>query len=168
MIIRAAILSLCLFLCGCVLQSPTPLFSDADGKPLLRSFGKQFVAYDKVKGNWEKQKELITFAPAANHYVVHDKSGDIGVVFVPLKDKWWLLQATEKGKSSTYMLAEMQGKSLLLHILSCKVLKTNKSMKDAITFKGDDCTATASMTKDRFVELTKSPEPAVLKIEAVP
>ena len=79
-----------------------------------------------------------------------------------------MVQAQEPDKPSEYLLARFEGKALVLNTLSCKVLKTNKSLQDAITFKGDDCTANARMTKDKFAELTKSPEPVTLKIEAEP
>ena len=98
---------------------------------------------------------------------MHDKTGDVHLLFAALNDTWWVMQADETGKPSTYLLARFEGKSLLLNLLSCKILKSNKFLKDAITFKGDDCMANQQMTKDKFVELTKSPEPALLKIEAV-
>ena len=98
---------------------------------------------------------------------MHDKTGDVHLLFAALNDNWWVMQADETGKPSTYLLARFEGKSLVLNLLSCKILKSNKFLKDAITFKGDDCMANQQMTKDKFVELTKSPEPALLKIEAV-
>ena len=154
-------------LCGCVLQSTAPIFAENDGKLILQPFGNQFATFNKVGGKWEKQTDIGKFDAEGEHYLVHDKSGDIHVLFAALNGPWFVLQAQEPGKPSSYLLARFEGKSLVLNILSCKVLKTNKSMKDAITFKGEDCTATARMTKDKFVELTKSPEPATLKVEAV-
>ena len=165
---HAIILSLCLMLCGCVLQSTAPIFAENDGKLILQPFGNQFATFNKEGGKWKKQTDIGKFDAEGNHYLIHDKAGDIHLLFVALNGPWWVVQAQEPGKPSEYLLARFEGKSLLLNPLSCKVLKTNKSMKNAITFKGDDCTANAHMTKDKFVELTKSPEPATLKVEAVP
>ena len=165
---HAIILSLCLMLGGCVLQSTTPIFAETDGKLILQSFGNQFATFNKEGGKWKKQTDIGKFDAEGNHYLIHDKAGDIHVLFVALNGPWWVVQAQEPGKPSEYLLARFEGKSLVLNMLSCKVLKTNKSMKDAITFTSDDCTANERMTKDKFAELTKSPEPATLKVEAVP
>jgi hypothetical protein len=167
MLFRFLSVSLCLMLCGCILQSPKPLFSENEGKPVLKQFGNSFVAFNRESGEWKKQDDVVKFTTVGNHYVVQDKSGDINVLFAQLSDQWFLMQTNETSKPATYLLAKYEGKALVLNILSCKVLKTNRSMKDAISFKGDDCTANAQMTKDKFVELTKSPEPALLKIDAV-
>jgi hypothetical protein len=166
MLLRWLGVSLCLLLCGCILQSPKPLFSENEGKPVLKQFGNSFVAFNRESGEWRKQDDVVKFTTVGNHYVVQDKSGNINVLFAQLSDQWFLMQTNETGKPATYLLAKFEGKALVLNILSCKVLKTNVSMRDAISFKGDDCTANAQMTKDKFVELTKSPEPALLKIEA--
>ena len=165
---HAIILSVCLMLCGCVLQSTSPIFAENDGKLILQPFGNQFATFNKEGDKWKKQTDIGKFDAEGNHYLIHDKAGDINVLFVALNGPWWVVQAQEPGKPFEYLLARFEGKSLVLNPLSCKVLKTNKSMKDAITFKGDDCTANERMTKDKFVELTKLPEPATLKIEAVP
>ena len=160
-------ISICMLLCGCILQSPKPLFSENEGKPVLKQFGNSFVTFNRESGEWKKQDDVVKFKAVGNHYVVLDKTGGINVLFAQLNDQWWVMQTNETGKPSTYLLAKFEGKALVLNILSCKILKTNVSMKDAISFKGDDCAANAQMTKDKFVELTKSPEPALLKIEAV-
>ncbi len=166
MLFRWLGVSLCLLLCGCILQSPKPIFAENEGKPVLKQFGNSFVAFNRESGEWKKQDDVVKFTTVGNHYVVQDKSGDINVLFAQLSDQWWVMQTNETGKPATYLLAKFEGKALVLNILSCKVLKTNVSMKDAINFKGDDCTANEQMTKDKFVELTKSPETALLKIEA--
>ena len=158
--------SFCLLLCGCILQSPKPLFTESEGKPVLKQFGSSFIAFNRESGEWKKQDDVVKFTTVGNHYVVQDKSGNINVLFAQLSDQWWVMQTNETGKPATYLLAKFEGKALVLNILSCKVLKTNRSMKDAISFKGDDCTANERMTKNKFVELAKSPEPALLKIEA--
>ena len=165
---RAIILSLCLMLCGCVLQSTAPIFAESDGKLILQPFGKQFATFDRDGGKWKKQSDIVKFDAQGNHYLIHDKTGDIHVLFAALKGPWWVMQAQEQDKPYDYLLARFEGKALVLNTLSCKVLKKNKSMKDAVTFKGEDCTATVGMTKDKFVELTKSPEPATLKVEPSP
>ncbi|MEO9167702.1 MAG: hypothetical protein ABI230_04785, partial [Aestuariivirga sp.] len=125
----------------------------------------QFATFNKEGGKWKKQTDIGKFDAEGNHYLVHDKSGDIHVLIVALTGRWFVVQAQEPDKLPEYLLARFEGKSLVLNPLSCKVLKTNKSMKDAITFKDDDCTANEHMTKEKFAELTKSPEPATLKIE---
>ena len=165
---HAILLSLCLMLCGCVLQSTAPIFAENDGKLILQNFGNQFVTFNKEGGKWKKQTDIGKFDAEGNHYLIHDKAGDIHVLFVALNGPWWVVQAQEADKPVDYLLARFEGKALLLSTLSCKVLKTKKFMKDAITFKGEDCMATAGMTKDKFAELTKSPEPATLKVEAAP
>ena len=166
MLFRWLGVSICLLFCGCILQSPKPLFSENEGRPVLKQFGTSFVTFNRESGEWKKQDDVVKFMAVGNHYVVQDKSGDINVLFAQLNDQWWVMQTNETGKAATYLLAKFEGNALVLNILSCKVLKTMKSMKDAISFKGDDCTANERMTKDKFVELTKSPEAALLKIEA--
>ena len=158
-------IALCLVLCGCILQSSKPLFTESEGKPVLKQFGNSFVTFNRESGQWKKQDDVMKFKAVGNHYEVQDKTDNINVLFAPLNDQWFVLQTEEPGKPSTYLLAKFEGKSLMLNILSCKVLKNNKSLIDAVSFKGDDCTANAQMTKEKFVELTKSPEPALLKIE---
>ena len=168
LLLRWLSISLCLLLGGCVLQSAKPLFAEKEGKPVLKQFGNSFVTFNRQSGagEWKKQEDVVNFATVGNHYVVKDKTGDINVLFAQLGDQYWVMQAEEPGKPSTYLLAKFEGKSLVLNILSCKVLKTNKALEDAISFTGDHCTANEQMTKDKFVELTKSPDPALLKIEA--
>ena len=124
------------------------------------------MTFNRESGQWKKQDDVMKFKAVGNHYEVQDKTDNINVLFAPLNDQWFVMQTEEPGKPSTYLLAKFEGKSLMLNILSCKVLKNNKSLIDAVSFKGDDCTANAQMTKEKFVELTKSPEPALLKIEA--
>ncbi|HEY4995781.1 MAG TPA: hypothetical protein VII21_05755 [Aestuariivirga sp.] len=165
---RAIIISLCLMLCGCVLQSKAPIFAESDGKLILQPFGNQFATFDRDGGKWKKQADIVKFDAEGNHYLIHDKSGDIHVLFAALKGPWWVMQEQDPDKTYNYLLARIEGKALLLTYLDCKILKTNKSLSDAITFKDDDCTANERMTKDRFVELTKSPEHALLKIEPLP
>ena len=166
MIMRAMLMSLCLFLCGCMLQSTEPLFSDAEGNPLLKSYGENFVTYTMVKGKWEKEKDQIKFAPADNHYIVHSEKSDIAVLFVPLNDKWWVMQASEQGQPSTYLLAQAQAKSVTFYFLACKDLKAKAGIEGEITFDKEDCTATNKMTKDKFMALTKNIGTGEMKIEA--
>ena len=165
---RMFILSFCLILCGCILQSPVPIFSEKDGKLILQPFGTQFATFNKESGEWKKQADIVKFNAEGNHYLIHDKAGDIQVLFAALNDNWFVMQAQEPNKPSTYLLARFEGKSLVLNILSCKVLKSNEALKSSINFKGEDCTTNTQMTKEKFEELTKSPEPALLKIEAAP
>ena len=167
MISRFILLSICLVLGGCILQSPTPIFAEKDGKLVLQKFGNKFVSFNLENGKWIKQSEIVKFTAVGNHYVIHDKANDIQVLFAALNSNWWVMQTNEASKPPTYLLARFEGKALVLSILSCKVLKTNKAVADAIDFKGEDCTANAKMTKDKFAELAKSPEPVLLKIEAV-
>ena len=165
LIFRFLIVLMCLPLCSCILQSPQALFADKEGKPLLQPFGNTFVAYNRESGEWKKQDDIIKFNAEGNHYRVHDKNGDIKILFAQLNEHWWVMQSNETGKPSTYLLVRPEGNALVLHILSCKVLKQNASLRAAISFSGDDCTANANMTKAKFLELTTSPEPALLKIE---
>ena len=166
MISRFILLSICLVLGGCILQSPTPIFAEEDGKLILQPFGNQFVSFNLENGKWIKQSDIVKFTAVGNHYLIHDKADDIQVLFAALNSKWWVMQTNETGKPPTYLLARFEGKALVLNILSCKVLKINKAVADAINFKGEDCMANAHMTKAKFEELTNSPEPAVLKIES--
>ena len=165
---RIFILSFCLMLCGCILQSPAPIFPEKDGQLILQPFGNQFATFNKENGEWKKQTDIVKFSVEGSHYLIHDKAGDIHVLFVGLNDNWFVMQARELNKPSTYLLARFEGKSLVLNILSCKVLKSNEAFKSSINFKGEDCTANTQMTKEKFEELTKSPETALLKIEAAP
>ena len=168
MIMRIFTLSFCLMLCGCILQSPTPIFPEKDGQLILQPFGNQFATFNKESGEWKKQTDIVKFSVEGNHYLIHEKAGNIHVLFAQLNDNWFVMQTQQPDQLSTYLLARFEGKSLVLNILSCKVLKSNGALKNAINFKGEDCTANAQMTKEKFEQLTESPEPALLKIEAVP
>jgi hypothetical protein len=170
MLFRFVSVLLCLVLGGCVLQSQKPLFAENEGKLILKQFGNSFVTLNRENEQWKKQDGVMKFTAVGNHYVVRDKNSDINILFVQLNDQWWVMQADEPGKPSiypTYLLAKFEGKALMLNILSCKVLKYNRSLKDFISFKGEDCMANAQMTREKFLELTKSPEPTLLKIEAI-
>jgi hypothetical protein len=129
---------LALALSGCILQSKLPLFGDAQAKMLLASYGNP-VTYERTAGEWVKAKDQIVFAKQAGHYLATLDKTELAIRFVPLDDKWWILQAVEANKPAAYLLVEAKPEELLFYPIACKALKDSGKYKKTITFVDSDC-----------------------------
>lgn len=156
-------------LAGCVLQSHQPLFGESDGVSLPAALGKHFVMENFDDGAWAKEEGSITFKATGHHYVATDeaKKDEIAALFVPLDKNWWLLQATEPGKPSAYILAELSGDALLLRPLACEDLKQNPAAAAEISFEGDDCYLKGGQGLAYFKALITGAAPAKMRLAKI-
>ena len=157
-------LAVTLLLQACVLQSKTPLFAEKDGEMLLNDYGSTFVSYSMNKGEWEKEKDAVTFAATGQHYVVKSEKSENDVLFVRLGGTWLLMQVGEADKDYAYVLVDARQKELLIHPLSCEILKKFERLPEQVSFEGDDCTAGTGMDRMKVVVLAGQMGKAEMKL----
>ena len=109
---------LCFSLSGCVLQSEQPIFTDADSRLLLASYGTRFASYTSTGGNWSKEEETLSFTAEGQHYVASDGKVKIDVNFANISGDWWVVQVQEGGKPPNYALAEAQNGGIFIYPLA--------------------------------------------------
>ncbi len=125
-------------LAGCMLQSGTPLFGEAEARLLLADYPNP-VVYQRDDGGWKKSEEQVSFSPEAAHYLMTPDNAKMQLYFVPLDGPWWILQATETS-GATYVLAKAEAKQLLVFPLDCKTLEDSGKYRDAVAFSDSSCT----------------------------
>jgi hypothetical protein len=163
------LLGMGLLLAGCVLQSRQPAFSESQGAPLPRELGQRFVMENLEDGAWKREEGTLFLRPSGRHYLASDnkKKDEIEALFVPLDENWWVMQAREKGKPSTYILAEVEGNALLLHPLYCDDLKKQPAAAAAINFEPVDCYLKAGQGVAYFKSRVAGVEPAKMRMVTV-
>ena len=163
---RAIILSLCLMLCGCVLQSHTAIFSESDGGPIPAALGTGLMMEEHGKAGWTKEEGTFTLQAEGKHYVASDgdKKSDVNALFVPLGNNWWVVAVAGVGDPNAYVLAEWTGSALLLRALDCAALKLQPSAAAAISFEGDDCYLKDKPGVDYFRQFTTGTTPATMRL----
>jgi len=164
----AGICVLALALSGCILQSKSPLFADADAKLLLAKYGK-LVTYEKSGDGWNKSSDQIGFTPEANHYIAKADKSELEISFVPIDGNWWALQAVEAGKPAIYVLVDAEAKELSFYPIACKDLKDSGKFAADVEFADSDCFVrpdTNYMTL--FKTLTATPGEASTKLVVEP
>ncbi|MCA0434057.1 MAG: hypothetical protein LCH46_12430 [Proteobacteria bacterium] len=156
-----------LMLAGCVLQASPPLFAEKQGEMVFKGQGTQFVSYSLNRDTkaWEKDDEPMVFNAVGKHYESPTKSGVTSLSFIALQKGWWVVQGAEDGGPSGYMLAQRQGKAMLLYPLMCTNLKKVQAIAPKVRFEGDDCFAGKDFGLATFRAMIKSLPPAALKIE---
>ncbi len=132
-------LAFALLLGGCILQSETPNFSEADGEPLLGKTGGTYQSYELNDGKWTTDGTDAKFVAVGNHYELTDKDTTTQILFVPLDGPWWVAQFSEVGKASAYGFLEADANSIYVHPLTCTDIKGNVAAKTIVTFVKDDC-----------------------------
>lgn len=163
-----AFMVLCLGLCGCVLQSAVPNFTEAEGVALPAALGTRFVAENLKDGLWRAEEGGINFEASGKHYVTHnEKSDQIYVLFVALGDKAWVMQAAEKDRPSAYMLVDARDDTLLLRPLLCDDLKKRDDVTVYVRFEGSDCFLKGSAGLDVFRMLGVKMGDAKMRLRAV-
>ena len=156
-----------LALSACVLQSEKPLFPEADGVAALQPLGTTFVPFNLVDGQWQAEKDRASFASVGKHYEVKGDDGKTtSVLFVPLGQNSWLMQASEDGKNAAYLIARRDGKALLLQALFCEDLKKDAASTKRLRFDRDDCFVPADFKLAEFKALASNAPPAKMKLEA--
>ncbi|HUQ37067.1 MAG TPA: hypothetical protein VM144_11885 [Aestuariivirga sp.] len=123
---------------GCNLETKKPLFSDADAKLLLADY-PNLAPYERDGGGWKKSADPLSIKPEAFHYLVKSGNSDMVIFFVPLEGPWWILQASEPSRSSTYVLIKAEPKELLIYSLECKTLQGSGKFGAEMEFAGSSC-----------------------------
>ena len=152
-------------LCGCVLQSRVPLYSDGDGQLILGETGGPAQMSDWRDGKWVADKDQLRISVTAKHY----KAENITMTFVPLKDEWLVLQAVEEGKSAVYLLAQAKGWAVEVWPLACADVKKNAAFATWISYEGDDCFINpGAPAKELFAASLANPGHATSRLELLP
>ena len=131
--------TLAALLCGCVLQSRSPLYGDNEAQLALGAAGGPVLVSNWRDGKWEADAERVEITVTGNHYEAMAKPAAIALHFVPLGGLWFVLQAVEAGKPAVYMLAEVKDKSAEVYSLPCSDLKKDAGIANWISYEGDDC-----------------------------
>ena len=136
-------LVLCLLMGGCVLQSKTPNFKEAEGAALPEALITKYVMENFADGAWSAEDGTISFSASGKHYVAlsenSDKTDKIDVLFVALGTDTWVMQTATKDSPSGYVLAEAKGEMLLMRPLFCDDLQTREDVKTFVRFDKSDC-----------------------------
>ena len=116
---------LSVLLAGCILETERPLFKEEDGALALGRKASAYGAWNKVNGTWQEAKTEaghLTLNPEGRHYrieIVDAASKDttqeqMRVLFVPLAQKKFVLQAEADGENPVYAIGELVGRDLLI------------------------------------------------------
>lgn len=137
---RLAVLGLCLIgLTGCILQSEQPLFSDKDSVLALgdKSGAAKIESLDK--GEWVAEKDPVTITVKGKHYEAVSEKSTVVLHFVSLGGNDYVLQGSEDGKESSYLIAEVRDGVAMVRALACTDLKKDSRVSDWIKYDGDNC-----------------------------
>lgn len=159
-----------LALCGCVLQSPAPLFAEGDGEPALQQLGQRFRAETFEKGQWTTDGSIGTFTPAGRHYVLsNDKDNEtMDMLFVPIAGGQYAVQVLEEaGKPPAYIIADVNPREVLLRPLFCDELKALPKVEETVSFSGSDCTVKGALNPAAFAALARELAPARMRLVPV-
>ena len=153
---------------GCVLQSRTPLYSDAEAMLALGETGGMVRMSSWKDGKWEPDAELAAIAVTGKHYEATAKSSTIALTFVPLSGSWFVLQAVEADKPAVYMLAEAKGGAANVRPLSCRDLRKDDRLHAWIDHDGDDCfIKPGAPAQELFTNLLRSPGEPTSRLEFI-
>jgi len=152
----AALVLTAVVLCGCVLQSRKPIYSDSQSALALGAQGGTGVISSWRDGKWQDERETAEITTAGNHYEATTGSSTMTMSFVPLDGRWHVLQAVETGKPPVYMLAQVEANTTEVYTLACTDLKKNADLSAWIDYEGDDCfIKTDAPAKALFTALEK-------------
>ncbi len=147
--LRAAIfVTLCLALCGCVLKSGQPAFTEqqtelifGNGTINLEIFGLQDGQWQKA--NTEDQAPLLT--TEGRHYRFEEPSNNGGkskttiISFAPVATGVYLVQMQDELGGTEYAMAQWDGKELLARGLFCSDIKGLAAADDMMVNDGSEC-----------------------------
>lgn len=136
---KILMLTLALLLGGCILQSETPNFVEADGGPLLGKTGGTYQSYELNNGKWTTDGADIKLVAVGKHYELIDKNKETQILFVQLDGPWWVAQFSEEDKAYAYSFMEVDAAEIYFHPLACDLIKRNAAAKPIVTFVKDDC-----------------------------
>ncbi len=149
---------------GCVLQSKTPLFKDADGVLLLGNKKQRYASYELDKLSWKKSPDSMVFEPVSHHYKVSNGKDSASAEFIALRDGNYVMQFDEGKGTYVYTLVSPHGKEIFLYLLTCDYLK--KQNIAGIRFKKDDCFIEPKFGRSGFDALLKHLPIANIKLQA--
>jgi hypothetical protein len=148
---------------GCMLQSKTANFSEADGSLALGKKGGTFLSYNLDSGVWKSDAKPIVFKAVGRHYEVTEKGKTTQVLFVPVKGTWDVVQFIDEGKTFVYALADVQKDAVYIHPLICSDLKKMALDKSVVEFVKDDCLLKTPLKAGGFKSFVASAGPHQLK-----
>lgn len=155
-------------LSGCILQSKLPLFGDAQAKRLLADY-PNLVAYEKSGQDWVKSKEQFVIAASGPRYTATVDKTELVFRFVPITGTWWVMQAVEADKPTSYVLVDAQASELLIYPITCKALETSGNYTKLVKFAGSDCFIKFGADyKMLFTKLSEAPGEATTKLVSEP
>ncbi len=169
MIRKFAVLALAAaVLCGCVLQSQQPLYTDDSAELVLGAQNGVARMSSWREGKWvEDNDERVEIVVEDKHYVARAKS-DVVLHFVRLRDNWFVVQGVETGSSAAYMLAEVSDGAAEGRVISCTDLKANPASAKWVKFEGDDCFVRPdAQAKELFTALLENPRAPSFRMEII-
>lgn len=167
---------LSVLLAGCILETERPLFKEEDGALALGRKASAYGAWNKVNGTWQEAKTEaghLILNPEGRHYrieIVDAASKDttqeqMRVLFVPLAQKKFVLQAEADGENPVYAIGELVGRDLLISALFCTDLKKTDAASKEIIFEGLNCRASKVKNPREFLaRIASSLPPPELKL----
>ena len=126
-------------LCGCVLESRKPIYSDSQSVLALGASGGPVKMSSWRDGKWEDDGERPVITIVGQHYEATDDSSTVVLNFVALDGDWHVLQAIESDQLPVYMLAKVNAQTADVYTLDCTDLKRNASLSNWVEYEGDDC-----------------------------
>lgn len=152
-------------LCGCVLQSRVPFYSDADGQLILGETGGPAQMSNWRDGKWVADKDQLRISVTGKHY----QAENIAMTFVALSGDWLVLQAVEEGKPAAYLLAQAKDRAVEVWPLACTDLKKNDTFSASISYEGDDCFINpGAPAKELFAALLTNPGQPTSRLVLLP
>jgi hypothetical protein len=153
-------------LCGCVLQSKKPLYGDQQSVLALGPEGGNAITSNWQNGMWVPDTDTVTIQVVGTHYEATSNSSAVILHFIPLQGPWYVLQATEVGNTTAYLLAQINNGGADAYPLACRDLKQRGDLSAWIEFTGDDCIIRPDAALDPlFAALIKTPGEPSSRIE---
>ena len=153
-----ALAAAAVLLCGCVLQSRSPLYDDRHSTLALGDNGGDAFTSTLKDGKWVRDAGEFKIRVVGRHYEATAESSVVTLHFVPLQDSWFVLQATDTEQLTAYLLARISEGTAITYPLSCRVLKQKDKLLAWIDFEGDDCfIKPTAPDRQLFTELSKDP-----------
>ena len=149
---------------GCVLQSSTPLFKEADGVLLFGNKKQRYASYELDKLSWKKSPDIMVFEPVSHHYKVLNGKSSATAEFINLRDGNYVMQFDEGKGTYVYTLVSPHGKEIFLYLLMCDQLK--KQNIAGIRFEKDDCFIEPKFGRAGFDALLKHLPIASIKLQS--
>jgi|GEM_PF-2101606 len=141
-----SLFALAILLCGCVLDSPDPLFKEAEGEMIFGKTESHFKGLSLDHGAWVQTDKdaLLTLIPEGHHYLMKTpdqkpEDGNTTVLAVSLDAGWFALQVTENTKPPIFAAGRFDGKDFSVIPIMCSDLKKKSPGEKAISFDGIDC-----------------------------